>query len=295
MPRAPRIHVADGIYHVMLRGNNRQAVFFNDSDRRYWTQLLAEGIDRYRCRIHAYCWMTNHVHMAVQVSELPLGDMVRWVASQYARATNKREAKSGHLFERRYRSNIVDTDAYLLQLVRYIHLNPVAANLVNHAVLYPWSSHRAYLDLHRSTLLTTETVLSCFGGTHRQAIAAYRKFMAEEDPATIEPRPSQADKRPPGDQGLVTPSSRARLSAVGTPSLTQLIEVICHRYEITEDELASGSHARRNSRVRAEIALAARRQGVAGLKEVADRFNRSASALGHAIRCLSESRKRGGQ
>jgi len=295
MPRDPRIHVPDGFHHVILRGNNRQNIFFNDADRRYWMQLLADGIDRYRHRLHAYCWMTNHVHMVVQVSDLPLGDMVRWVASQYARSTNKRQNKTGHLFERRYRSNFVDTDAYLLQLVRYIHRNPVVAHLVDDPAHYLWSSHRAYLKPSRSDFLITDKVLSCFGATRRKAISAYSTFMAEECPDSIEPpRPARPSEEFIGDEELRASNNRASPSAEETPSLTQLIEELCQRYGVSAHELASSSRARKNSTVRAAIALAARQRGIAGLNEVANRFNRSASALGHAVRNLSESGKQHG-
>ena len=127
MPRKPRLHVPGGLYHVILRGNDRQAIYFSRADRRRWMRLLGEGIDRYRCRVHAYCWMTNHVHMAVQVSDVPLHRLMHWLAMTYSRQTNQRLGRTGHLFERRYRSKLVDADSYLLELVRYIHLNPVKA------------------------------------------------------------------------------------------------------------------------------------------------------------------------
>lgn len=170
MPRKPRIHLPVGIYHVMLRGNSRQPIFFADLDRRRWMRLLATGIERYRCRIHAFCWMTNHVHMVVQVSDLPSGLLIGWVASQYARATNKRLNRSGHLFERPYRGKLVDVDSYLLQLIRYIHRNPVAARIIDNPEHYPWSSHRAYLGFRRPALLTTDWVLSLFDKNRGQAI-----------------------------------------------------------------------------------------------------------------------------
>ena len=174
MPRKPRVHVPGGVYHVILRGNGRQPIFFTDLDRRRWMRLLAQGIERYHCRVHAYCWMTNHIHMAVQVSDLPLGRFIGWVASQYAKCINRRLRRSGHLFERRYRSKLVAGDEYLLQLVRYIHLNPVVAGIVDSPHRYPWSSHRAYIGYRRDSWLTTDIVLSLFSTKKRQAMDGYR-------------------------------------------------------------------------------------------------------------------------
>lgn len=180
MPRKPRLHVPGALYHVTARGNSRGPIFFADSDRWLWMRLITEGLDRYRCRIHAFCWMTNHIHMAVQVSDRRLGSFMNWVTSQYARVTNKRLDRSGHLFERRYGAKLVDSDSYLLQLVRYIHLNPVMAKVVEDPADYPWSSHRAYLGYHRPALLTVGWVLSCFGERRGEARRAYERFMAEE-------------------------------------------------------------------------------------------------------------------
>lgn len=293
MPRKPRIHVPGGLYHVILRGNDRQDIFFADLDRRRWMRLLADGIDRYRCRIHAFCWMTNHVHMAVQVSDLPLGPFVGWVASQYARSTNRRLNRSGHLFERRYRGILVQVDEYLLQLVRYIHRNPVAARVVDRPERYPWSSHRAYLGYRRPALLTTDWVLSQFGKNRMQAIAGYQRFMAEEDqapPALIAGDP--ADDRLISDDGFVDTIADFKAPCTEMPSLSRLITDLCRKHDITETQLASSRRTRRNAKLRAEIALAAQQQGIATLHEVAVRFNRSDSALCHAIRRLVDTSHR---
>ena len=291
MPRKPRIHLPGGIYHVILRGNGRQPIFFADLDRRRWMRLLATGIDRYRCRIHAFCWMTNHVHMAVQVSDLPLGLLVGWVASQYAKATNKRLEKSGHLFERRYRGKLVDADSYLLQLIRYIHRNPVVARMVDSPERYPWSSHRAYLGYRRPALLTTDWALGQFGNNRGQAIAAYRDFMAEEDQApTTRFAGNVDDARLTDDDGYLDSIAKLAAQDQAKPSLTQLIEGFCRLHDVTEIELASPRRTRRNAKLRAEIALAAQQQGIATLHEVAERFNRSDSGLCHAIRNFLDSR-----
>ena len=131
MPRKPRLHVPGGLYHVILRGNDRQNIFFDTEDRRRWESLIEEGLRRYKHRIHAYCWMTNHVHMAIQCHDVPLSGFMSLVASRYARSTNKKVNRTGHLFERRHRAILVQADSYLKELVRYIHFNPVRSGLVD--------------------------------------------------------------------------------------------------------------------------------------------------------------------
>jgi len=112
-------------------------------------------------RVHAYCWMTNHVHLLMQVSEVTLGRAMQRIASRYARAVQKRRGTTGHLFERRHRAILIDADSYLLELIRYIHLNPVRARIVTDPADYPWSGHRAYLGLENTCWLTADFGLIC--------------------------------------------------------------------------------------------------------------------------------------
>jgi putative transposase len=103
MARKPRIHVAGGFYHVILRGNARQNIFLDKDDRDIWQSIVRRTLKNYDHRLHAFCWMTNHLHMAMQAGIEPLGKAMSFLASQYARRFNLRHHCSGHLFERRYR------------------------------------------------------------------------------------------------------------------------------------------------------------------------------------------------
>jgi putative transposase len=132
MARKLRIHFAGALYHVILRGNDRQDIFFQPSDRRLWKTILKASMERYQSSIHCFCWMTNHLHMVIQVDDKPLAATIRYAASQYSRKINLSQCRSGHLFERRHRAILVHEDAYLKGLVRYIHYNPVRAGIVAH-------------------------------------------------------------------------------------------------------------------------------------------------------------------
>lgn len=281
MPRKPRLHIPGGLYHVVMRGNDRQALYSDDFDRRRWMKLLAEGIERYRCRIHAYCWMTNHVHMAVQVSDVPLGRLMHWLAMTYSRQTNLRLGRTGHLFERRYNPKLVDADSYLLQLVRYIHLNPVTAKIVAHPREYPWSSHRAYLGEDPPEWLTLDWVLSFFGETATNARRAYATFMASDSPAPL--AGNENDARVIGDDSFLEALDSSASTVRGRRTLSEVICEYCERYSVTEKELASPARTRRNCEIRARIAAAAQREGTASLREVAMRFGRSDSAISRSV------------
>jgi len=145
MARKPRLHVPGGLYHVILRGNARQDIFFAPRDRTLFYELLQEGVTRFGYRVHAFCLMTNHVHLALQTGDQVLSAGMQNLSFRYARYANQRLDRVGHLFQGRFKAFLVDQDAYGLALVRYIHLNPVRARLVSQAAAYPWSSHRAYL------------------------------------------------------------------------------------------------------------------------------------------------------
>jgi REP element-mobilizing transposase RayT len=130
MPRQRRIHVSGGLYHAVLRGNHRQAIFGASDDYLCFEEIVARAFERYGASLFAYCWMTNHVHLAIRIAEAPLGSVMGIVATRYARAKQRAAATTGHLFERRCRARLVDADRYLLALVRYVQLNPVRARMV---------------------------------------------------------------------------------------------------------------------------------------------------------------------
>ena len=140
MARRARIHYPGAVYHVMLRGNGGQDIFVDDSDRIRFYDLLEEGVRRFDVRIAALCLMSNHVHLVVQVAEVPLSRLIQNVSFRYTRYRNAKERRTGHLFQGRYRAILIDAEAYLLELVRYIHLNPVRAGLVKDPEDYRWSS-----------------------------------------------------------------------------------------------------------------------------------------------------------
>ncbi|MFH1185948.1 MAG: transposase [Chloroflexota bacterium] len=146
MARKPRIHYAGALHHVILRGNAGDDVFSDDVDRTKFCLLVQEGIERFEHRVHAFCLMGTHVHVALQVRERPLSRIMQNLTFRYTQWYNRRHARIGHLFHGRYKANLVDVDTYLVSLVRYIHLNPVRAGMVERPEDYRWSSHRFYVD-----------------------------------------------------------------------------------------------------------------------------------------------------
>jgi putative transposase len=142
MPRKPRFFIPGYAAHVIQRGNNRQAIFFDEADYCCYRSLLGEARDRYGCVIHAYVLMTNHTHLLVTPEdETAISRMMQYVGRQYVPYINNKYERTGTLWEGRFRASIVDSAAYLLACYRYIELNPVRAGMVSKPWEYRWSSY----------------------------------------------------------------------------------------------------------------------------------------------------------
>lgn len=160
MPRRRRIHHLSAVYHVMLRGNYRQDIFLNDNDRNYFLHLLEQAIIKFDCKIHLFCLMTNHVHLVVEVNNIPLWKIMLSIASTYSRYNHKQTNRKGHLFQGRYKAKLVRDEKYLLELCFYIHLNPLKAGIIHNLDLYDWSSHLDYSNRRKLPWLSIDFISS---------------------------------------------------------------------------------------------------------------------------------------
>jgi putative transposase len=174
MARRPRLFAAAVLYHVIVRGNQRQKIFTSDSDYRAYIERLARYRKKYDYVLHAYCLMPNHVHLLVESSEHPLAKFMQGLQQSYSQYFNLKHRKTGHLFEGRYKAILCQKDEYLLQLIRYIHLNPVRAGMVRSPERYRYSGDHAYLQGKATETIDPGTVLSMLGGKQ-----AYRKFVQD--------------------------------------------------------------------------------------------------------------------
>ena len=129
----------------MIRGNNRQQIFFNEKYCRHFLTILKDSTEKFDHRFLAYCLMSNHAHLVIYIAENDLPSIMRYINFRYAFWVNRKNDRVGHLFQGRYRSIEVSRDTYLINLCRYVHFNPVEARMVNNVCDYPWSSHRYYL------------------------------------------------------------------------------------------------------------------------------------------------------
>ena len=145
MARPLRIEFPGATYHVTARGDRRESIFVDDADRASLLDVLSRGLERFDAAALAYCLMGNHYHLVVQTRRANLSRLMRHVNGVYTQRFNRRHDKVGHLFQGRFKAILVDSDAYLLTLCRYVELNPVRAGWVDTPLAWAWSSCRAHV------------------------------------------------------------------------------------------------------------------------------------------------------
>ncbi|MGE3925554.1 MAG: transposase [Lautropia sp.] len=175
MARPARNVVAGYPYHLIARGNNRQATFVDDLDRHDYKAVLQSASTELGVAVHAYVLMTNHVHLiATPPDPTALGRLMQAVGRQYVRHFNRRHHRTGTLWEGRYRASIIQNDRYLLACQRYIEMNPVRAGLVAHPQDFRWSSHRHHLGVENDSLVSPHPLYWALGNTPFDREASYR-------------------------------------------------------------------------------------------------------------------------
>ena len=252
MARKPRVEFGGAFYHVICRGNQRQVIFHSDADRKYYLERLDQYRQRYGFKVYAYVLMTNHVHLLIETGRVPLSRIMQGLQLRYTGYFNKKYNKVGHLFQGRYKAILCDRDAYLLELVRYLHLNPERMQSPLEAVKYRWSSHGAYLGKESLVAVETAPVLGEFAKTVGKARMGYLRFIAEGRATGHQPDYYDVrDQRFLGDERFVEeiaeragadreislPLPRAKLSV--------LLRLVAKAYGATEKDLVQVGRQRK--------------------------------------------------
>lgn len=235
MARKPRIHYTGACYHVMLRGNGGQDIFKEDADRTKLLLLLQENVERFSCRVHAFCLMSNHIHLAIQVGEIPLSRIMQNVCFRYTRNFNRKHDVTGHLFQGRFKALLLDADNYLLELVRYIHLNPVRAGMLKLPENHPWSSHNTYCGDDDLPWVITDWILAHFSEYSIAAIRLYRTFIADgiDDGYRVEFHKGNLEGRLLGNDDFIkTAFKHANQTFKQQLSLDDILHHVCSYYAI---------------------------------------------------------------
>ena len=186
MPRRARMYLPGYTYHIVQRGNNREACFLGEENYQLYFELLRDILPRYGATLHAYCLMTNHVHLLMSPgNEESISNTMKVLASRYAYALNKTHKRSGTIWEGRHKASVVDSEAYLLKCYRYIELNPVAAGMVKRPEEYKWSSYHYNARGDASAVITPHEEYLRLGREPEERRHAYRELfktnLSEQD------------------------------------------------------------------------------------------------------------------
>jgi len=176
MPRQARIYSETGIYHIMMRGNEKRKIFLDDEDRRRFIYTLFEKASEEKSDIYAYCLMDNHVHLLLREDGVNIARLMKRINVSFVYYFNKKYKRVRHLFQDRYKSEVVDNEDYLLAAVRYIHNNPVKAGIVRSPEEYWWSSYYDYINTKKRNELITDKILNIFSKNIAVAVKQFIDF-----------------------------------------------------------------------------------------------------------------------
>ncbi len=181
MARPLRMDYPDTFYHILSRGNEKRDIFYNGKDYLRFLEALANMVGRFNLEIHAYVLMKNHYHLLIRTREANLSRAIQWLGVSYSVWFNHRHERSGHLFQGRFKSFLIENDRYFTAMCHYIHGNPLRAGLVRRLWNYKWSSYRAYMNRrYEVSWLTTKLVLGMYGGSRKEFLNDQEMSLGEE-------------------------------------------------------------------------------------------------------------------
>lgn len=284
MSRRQRLHVPGGTYYVVQRGSTTRPIFSQPQDYQLFERLLATALRRTGARLHAYCWTPDAIHLALQIDSVSVGRFMQGITSRYARSIHERAAESGHFFRQRYKAILIDPDAYLLKLVRYVHHLPVIEALSGEPGSYPFTSHGAYLGRTEMPWLTTRIAMRMMNGCDQNS--EYAEFMAitpsQEDRSLFE-HGSKHDARIVASTEFLENLPRHLRVYRSKLTLEQIIQTVTCRLGVDREHVLSNSRQREVTLARALIAWYATERRVATLSEVARYLRRDPSTLSVAV------------
>jgi REP element-mobilizing transposase RayT len=260
MARPLRIAYEGAFYHITSRGNERGKIFFTQTDYDKFKDYLKEAQEKYGSILHSYILMTNHYHLIIETPHANLSEIMHYINSSYTTYINKKKGRSGHLFQGRYKAILVDKDTYLLELSRYLHLNPVRAKIVTKPEEYPHSSYRSYIVKNKEDIVHRDLILGMISQNNQRAYKQYQAF--------VENAIGEGHESPLKDiyAGVILGSQafirhileklqndlfekehvshRRSLKAVHTSDT--IIDTLCTHYNITDNEVFNNSGHWRN-------------------------------------------------
>jgi REP element-mobilizing transposase RayT len=317
MPRHARLDATGALHHIMLRGINKGDLFVDDVDRKKFLDRLGQVAEGGRCTVYAFAVMSSHVHRLIRSGDMGISAIMRKLLTWYALYFNRRHRRTGHLFENRYKSILCEEEPYFLELVRYIHLDPVRAGMVTDMAgldSYPWTGHRVIVGKATSPWIDRDFTLLLFGKTRRKAQAAYRSFISAgfsmghlphlvggglvrslggwSKVASLRQHgaPEKGDERILGSSAFVMTvlreteeTQRRQVKAGSADTMLHLIDEECRKRQIDTREVQSGGRRTKASEARAAIAYRATTEFGLPAAEIARNLGVTTASITRAV------------
>ena len=327
MPRQARLDAPGTLHHVTIRGIEGSTIFRDGEDRKDFLSRVGDLTEKTRTRILAWVLMDNHVHFLLFSGPEGISSFMRKLLTGYAIRFNRKHQRSGHLFQNRYKSIVCEEDPYLLELVRYIHLNPLRASVVKSVEgldRYRWSGHSVLVGKQKNDWQEVEYVLGYFGSEKSKAIRAYRRFIEEGKEQGSRPElvggglirslggwsrvlslrgkgeRVEHDSRILGGGDFVKEILREADKRLrrqmkdkeAEDSIDRVIKKMCTEAGVKEEELRSGGKRRRVTKVRGEVAFYLTKEMGLSMAEIARNLGVGTSAIGMAIGRMKDEEKK---
>jgi len=303
MTRKPRLHIPGSIYHVMLRGNNGQKTFVSKKDYSKLCLLIQEGTERFDFEILGFCLMPNHFHFIIKIDETPLSTIVHNFAFRYTRYINGKYKRVGHLFQGRFKAILVEyherrNTSYLTELIRYVHLNPVKANITQNPEDFFYNSHRSYIGKEDFTWVSKNQILQSFCFKGQKGKEAYLNFINDgikKDPPFDFEKTNQKGIDVIGSNNYVESLILDYSIKKDTPpetTLETLLEATCKHFSTNVEALQAISKTGKSTKARRFLAYLTREYHECHLEDLAPLLNRKANTLSELACTLEKQIKR---
>lgn len=255
MPRKFRTHYRFAFHHVMLRGNNRKNIFLKKADYQIFIDIISGASGVYNFKVHLFCLMTNHIHLVIEVGDVPISRIMQSVSTRYAKSHNKKYNKIGHLFQGRFKSKLISDDHYLIELCYYIHMNPVKAKICKKLDEYRWSSHHCYKARESTNWLKTEYINKVISDHYGEQIN-YLRFIKEYRESKSKPLFCKI-----GENGNLDIVNNVGSQIQNNPSialenisLTIIAKIVSEKMNVSQEKIESGNQNRQVCLARSMIA-----------------------------------------
>lgn len=297
MARKPRIEYEGALYHVLTRGNQKQKIFKDQKDFIKYLKILSDYKNQYDFYLYAFILMNNHTHLLIETKKTPLSKIMQGINQRYTVFFNKKYSTVGHLFQGRYKTILCERDSYLLSLIKYIHLNPVRAKILQGPKSYKWSSHHSYIGKDSNKdIVDTDLVLRMFSNDKTKARKLYRSFINESLSIKKDDIYNTIDQRILGSEqfaAMVMETQDIKIERIKKKkefSFTEIAKRIEQAYGITKKQLCEKSKYKQFTKGKKMFCIVAHEYGYSG-REIALFINKDPGLVSRYIKERNKMKK----